>query len=137
MLSNKQIPPEAYGPPAVVLDDEGVTLWLGGKADSRIHWSQIDLVEIGIVTAADSEYAEAFWRLAGEDVEFIAPVEVIVNAIQLNEKLFMLSGFDMEMYGRAREAETQGHSAEFVCWRKGNAEQTLGADSPVSGLYSK
>jgi hypothetical protein len=125
VLSSNELPPEAYGPPAVVLDAEGVTLWLGGKADSRILWSQIALVEIGIVTAAESEYAEAFWRLAGEDVEFIAPVEVIVNANQLNDKLFTLPGFDMEMYRQARETEAQRQSADFVCWRKGNAKQTL------------
>ena len=121
MLRNKQLPPEAYGPPAVVLDAEGVTAWLGGEAHSRILWSQITLVEIGIVAAADLDYSEAFWRLAGEGVEFIAPVEVIVNANQLNDRLFTLPGFDMEMYRRAREAEAQGQLAEFVCWRKGNA----------------
>jgi hypothetical protein len=120
----------------VVLDAEGVTLWLGGKADCRILWSQISLVEIGIVTAPDLEYAEAFWRLASEDAEFTAPVEVIVNANQLSDKLFSLPGFDKEMYRQAREAEAQGQLAEFVCWHKGNAEQALGADSPQRCLYS-
>ena len=65
MLHN-ELPPEAYGPPAVVLDAEGVTAWLGGEAHSSILWSQISLVEIEIVTAADLDYSEAFWRLAGE-----------------------------------------------------------------------
>ncbi|MCA1849696.1 MAG: hypothetical protein LC672_01255, partial [Acidobacteria bacterium] len=83
MLRKKQLPPEAYGPPAVVLDDEGVTLWLGGQVDSRILWSQLASVEIGIVTAPD--YSEAFWRLAGEGAEVVVPVEVIVNASQLND----------------------------------------------------
>ncbi len=122
MLTHEQVPPEAYGPPAVLLDDEGVTLWLAGRADSRILWSQIALVEIGIVTAAESEYSEAFWRLVGDDVELIAPLEIIANANQLNEKLFMLPGFDMEMYRLAREAEAQAHMAEFVCWRKASNE---------------
>ena len=73
------------------------------------------------MASADLDYSEAFWRLAGEGVEFIAPVEVIVNANQLNDRLFMLPGFDVAMYHRAREAEAQGRLAEFVCWRKGNA----------------
>ena len=115
----EQLPPEAYGPPAVVLDDEGVTLWLGGKADSRILWSELDSVEIGIVTAPN--YSEAFWRLAGEGAEVIAPVELIVNASQLSERLFELPGFDAETYRRAREAESQGQLGEFVCWRKSKA----------------
>ena len=121
MLQDKQPPPEAYGPPAVVLDAKGVTAWLGGEAHSRILWSQIALVEIGIVGATALDYAEAFWRLAGEGVEFIAPVEVIVNADQLRDRLFLLPGFDMETYRRAREAEAQGELREFICWRKGNA----------------
>ena len=85
-----------------MLDAEGVTAWLGGEAHSRILWSQLMLVEIGIVTAADLDYSEAFWRLAGEGVEFIAPVEVIVNANELNDMLFILTFFNMEMYLRAR-----------------------------------
>jgi len=104
-----------------LLDAEGVTTWLACEAHSRILWSQITSVEAGIVTAANLGYAETFWRLAGEGVEFIAPVEVIVNADQLNERLFTLPGFDVEAYRRAREAEARGESGEFICWRKGNA----------------
>lgn len=121
MPQHGQIPREAYGPPAVVLDAEGVTAWLSGEAHSRILWSQITSVEVVILTATNLDYAEAFWRLAGEGVEFIAPVEVIVNADQLNDRLFTLPGFDMEAYRRAREAEARGESGEFICWRKGNA----------------
>jgi hypothetical protein len=102
-----------------VLDAEGVTAWLSGEAHSRILWSQITSVEVGIVTAPNLGYAEAFWRLAGEGVEFVAPVELIVNADHLNERLFTLPGFDMEAYRRAREAEARGESGEFICWRKG------------------
>ena len=118
MHQDKQPPPEAYGPPALVIDAEGVTAWLGRDALCRILWSQITLVEIAIVGATDLGYAEAFWRLSGEDVEFIAPVEVIVNADQLRDRLFMLPDFDAEMYRRAREAEAQGELRAFTCWRK-------------------
>ena len=121
MSHKMELPPEAYGPPAVVLDAEGVTAWLGGEAHSRILWSQIESVEIGIASAPDVGYSEAFWRLAGEGVEFFAPVEVMVNADQLSARLLVLPGFDTETYRRAREAESKGESGEFVCWRKGNA----------------
>ncbi|HEY9401269.1 MAG TPA: hypothetical protein VIQ24_01155 [Pyrinomonadaceae bacterium] len=113
--------PKGPGPPAVIVDDDGVTLWLGGKAHSRILWSQLTSVDIGIVTAPEMDYSEAFWGLTGDGAEVIVPVEVIVNAGQLNSKLFKLPGFDMEMYHRAREAESQGLPGEFVCWRKSNA----------------
>ena len=121
MLHKKQLPPEAYGPPAVVLDDEGVTLWLGGEAHSCILWAQLASVDIGIVAAPEMGYFEAFWGLSGEGAEVIVPVEVIVNADQLNDRLFKLPGFDTEMYHRAREAESQGLLGGFVCWRKSNA----------------
>jgi hypothetical protein len=121
MTQNLELPPEAYGPPAIVLDAEGVTEWLGGRAHSRILWSQLESVEIGVALAPDVGYSEAFWRLAGGGVEFIAPVELIVNADQLRTKLFALPGFDMGAYRRGREAEAVGQPGEFICWRKGNA----------------
>ena len=121
-ISHKtELPPEAYGPPALVLDAEGVTAWLSGQAHARILWSQIEAVEIGIVLAPDVGYSEAFWRLAGGGVEFFAPIELIVNADQLGARLFALPGFDTEAYHRGREAEAAGEAGEFVCWRKGTA----------------
>jgi hypothetical protein len=104
-----------------LLDDAGVTIWLGGKAHSGILWPQLTSVEIGIVTAPEMDYSEAFWRLTGECVEVVVPVEVIVNAAQLNARLFKLPGFDMEMYHRARDAESQSLPGEFVCWRESHA----------------
>src|SRR5687767_2460915 len=103
----EQLPPEAYGPPAVVLDAGGVTAWRAGAVHSRILWSQIESVEIGVVTVPDMEYAEAFWLLVGEGVEFFAPVEIGVNAEQLTSCLLSLPGFDMESYRQAREAESK------------------------------
>lgn len=121
MPGSDQYPPEAYGPPAVVLDEEGATVWLGGEAYSSILWSQLASVEIGIVTNPGLSYSEAFWRLAGGGAEVFAPVELIVNSARLNDRLFKLPGFDVEMYRRAREAESQGLSGEFVCWRRNNS----------------
>lgn len=112
---------QGSGPPTVLLDDAGVTMWLGGKAYSRILWSQLTSLEIEIVTAPEMGYSEAFWRLTGECVEVVVPVELIVNADELNARLFELPGFDMEMYHRSREAESQGLPGEFVCWRESHA----------------
>ena len=116
-----ELPPEAYGPPALVLDAEGVTEWLSGQAHSRILWSQIEAVEVGVVLAPGTGYSEAFWRLAGDGIEFFVPVELMVNADQLRAKLFALTGFDVEAYQKGREAEAAGQPGEFVCWRRGNA----------------
>jgi hypothetical protein len=121
MSHNPPLPPEAYGPPAVVLDSEGVTAWLGGEPRFRIKWSQIELVTVGVMAASDLGYSEAFWTLAGDGAELVAPVEVVVNAEQLNQRLFALPGFDMAVYRRALEAEAEGRAGEFICWRKGNA----------------
>jgi hypothetical protein len=118
MLDNVQPPPEASGPPALVLDPQGVTAWLGGEPHSRILWSQVESAALEVITAPALDYSEAFWRLAGDGVEFVAPVEIIVNAEQLNQRLFSLPGFDVAAYRRAREAEAQGRAGEFVCWRK-------------------
>jgi hypothetical protein len=109
------------GPPAVVVDDEGVTVWLAGEAHWRILWSQLASVDIGIEAVPEMGYFEAFWCLTGDGAEVVVPVEVIVNADELNNRLFELPGFDMEMYHRAREAEAQGLTGEFICWRKGNS----------------
>ena len=109
------------GRPTVVLDDEGVTLWLGDEEDSRILWTQLASVEIGIVGAPEMVYFEAFWGLTGDGAQVVVPVELIVNSELLNERLFQLPGFDMEMYRKAREAEAQGLIEEFTCWRKSNA----------------
>ncbi len=108
MLSDVQPPPEAFGPPAIVLDSAGVTAWLEGEPRFRVSWSQVESVSIEVMVNSDLNYSEAFWRLAGDGAEFAAPVEVIVNAEQLNQRLFALPGFDMVEYGRAREAEAQG-----------------------------
>ena len=121
MMDNVQPPPEASGPPALVLDSQGVTAWLGGEPHFRILWSQVESVAVEVITASSMNYSEAFWRLAGDGVEFAAPVEVIVNAEQLNQRLFSLPGFDTAAYRRAREAEAQGRPGEFICWRKGAA----------------
>ena len=121
MSHKTELPPEAYGPPILVLEAEGVTEWLNGQVHSRILWSQIESVEIGVAVAPGVSYSEAFWRLVGEGVEFFAPVELIVNADQLSARLFALPGFDTGAYRRGREAEAAGESGEFVCWGKGNA----------------
>src|SRR5215472_5794414 len=115
-MEKDQRPLEAYGPPAVVLDDEGVTSWLGGEPYQRILWSQIELVEVSIVTVPDADYSEAFWGLRGAGLQFAAPVEVVVNGDQLTEKLLALPGFDMGAYRRARDAEARGEGGEFLCW---------------------
>jgi hypothetical protein len=93
MPHHVQTPPEASGPPAVVLDSEGVTAWLEGEPRCRILWSQVESVAIEVITDPDLDYSEAFWMLAGGGAEFSAPIEVVVNAEQLNQEVVRAAGF--------------------------------------------
>ena len=111
------LPPEAFGPPTVVLDDDGVTAWLTGKPAFHIRWEQVERVSI-IVTVYDSDWAEAFWSLTGAGQEFGAPVDMVVNADQLKNRLFALPGFDMAAYERARKSESDALECEVVCWNR-------------------
>ncbi len=115
--SQDSLPPEAFGPPAVVLDDAGVTAWLTGKPAFHIRWKQVEKVSI-TVTVYDTDWAEAFWSLTGAGQKLGAPVDMVVNADQLKDRLFALPGFDMTAYEQARQAESDSEEGEFVCWSR-------------------
>ena len=109
-------PPEAFGPPAVVLDDDGVTAWLNGKPASHVRWAKLERLSIIVTVCAD--WSEGFWILTGAGQEFGAPVDLVVNADQLKDRLLALPGFDMTAYERARRAESDSQEGEFVCWNR-------------------
>jgi hypothetical protein len=71
----------------------------------------VDVIEYG------GGYAECFWELAGGEVPFGVPVEIVIGSEAFNAGLFALPGFDMAAYRQAREAEAAGKAGHFVCWR--------------------
>jgi len=103
----------------VLVDDEGVSVWLGGAIHERIRWADVDRVSIDIVTAPQAGYSEAFWFLDGSGVRLGAPVELVMNAEFLNRRLFALPGFDQAAYEAARRAEAAFETGDFVCWERG------------------
>ena len=114
-------PWDPSGPPALVVDSNGVAAWLGGVLTYQIRWDQIEEVTIGVLAVPEVEYPEAFWSVTGKGMSFGAPVELVVNSEDLNRRLFVLPGFDMIEYRRARDAESRGQPGDFVCWRRRSA----------------
>jgi hypothetical protein len=121
MSYERPAPWDPSGPPALAVDAEAVTVWFEGVVKYQIRWDQIEQVSLSVVVAPEADYSEAFWSLTGDGVHFGAPVEVIMNAEDLNQRLFALPGFDMGAYRRAREAESNGQPGDFICWRRASA----------------
>jgi len=115
----KQRPPGPDSPPAVLVDDDGVSVWFGGAIHEQIRWSQVERVSVGVVAAPGAEYSEAFWFLEGDGVSLGAPVDLVMNAEFLNRRLFALPGFDQAAYEAARRAEAAYEPGDFVCWERG------------------
>lgn len=109
--------PPQPGPPALVVDDEGVAAFLSGVQRLQIRWRDIQRVAIEVVTSGP-EYSEAFWQITGaEGVRpFVSPVDVIVDAPLLLARLHRLPGFREQAYQDALAAEAAHTPGEFVCW---------------------
>jgi hypothetical protein len=104
-------------PPSVVLNDGGAEVQFDGARQWGVDWSQVREIAIEVLVVANVDYSEAFWKLTGPSVEFVAPVELVVGADELNARLFAFPGFDHVAYQRAREAEAKAEAGLFVCWR--------------------
>ena len=110
------------GPPAVVLDDQGIGAWLGGVCEYYIRWTEIRTIEIDVVGYGDMG-AEAFWAIYGADrakdaPSFFAPVELVVGGDELTGRLRSIPGFDEKAFKQARAAEDRGEAGTFLCWRR-------------------
>jgi hypothetical protein len=105
------------GAPTVVIDDLGAEVLYVDLEHPRIDWWQVREIAIEVVAAPELGYAEAFWSVVGEGINWGAPVELIVGADVLRSRLFAFPDFDVTVYQRARQAEAAGKAETFVCWR--------------------
>ena len=105
------------GPPTVVIDDLGAEVRYVDLDHPRIEWWQVREIAVDVVTAPELEYAEAFWSITGEGINWGAPVDIVVGADALRSRLFAFPGFDVSMYEQARQSEAAARAGTFVCWR--------------------
>lgn len=92
-----------------------------GVPQWRIEWSQVRQVAVEITVAETLGYAEAFWRLTGEGVDFGCPVALVMGAEAFQARVFAFPGFDYAAYRQAREAEVASQRGRFICWQAGRA----------------
>lgn len=103
------------GPPAVqVTDDEGI-VWLDGLDAFRIKWTEVSEIGIEVMVVEEVDHCEAFWILNGGT--FGAPLDMVVNADQLKEKLMSFAGFDHFQYEVALDCEREHKAAYLMCWK--------------------
>lgn len=103
------------GPPTVQITNDEAIVWFDGNETYRIKWSDVTEISISINVIEELEYSEAFWML--NSGEFGAPLDMVVGADELREKLISFRGFDQEKYQEAILAESQGEQGYFICWR--------------------
>ena len=107
-------------PPEVVVDGQGAKVQFAVVVQWRIDWSEVHEIAVEVLVNADLEYSEAYWKLSGGTGEFWSPLDVIMGADVLTDRLFEFPGFDIEGFQKAWGAEGDGKPGVFVCWRKAN-----------------
>ncbi len=104
-------------PPSIVLNEGGAEVQFDGIRKWSLDWSNVREIAVEVSVVADVGYSEAFWRITGPGVDFVAPVELVVGTKEFNARLFEFPGFDCATYERARQAEANAERGVFVCWR--------------------
>lgn len=109
------------GPPAVVVDDEGVGAWLNGVLTCEISWRAVERIEIQVVAVPELGYGEGFWAITGGGARFVAPIDIVVGAERLLARLRAFRPFDQRQYEQALVAEKACIPGEFICWERPRA----------------
>ena len=94
----------------VVANDDGITIWYGGRPWSTIRWDQLESVSFDIDDLVSGPRpCEAFWMISGGDQRLRIYVRQSA-ADELNRRLTALPDFDHEALRRAFDAESEGNS---------------------------
>ncbi|MET0210590.1 MAG: hypothetical protein ABW220_16200 [Burkholderiaceae bacterium] len=103
--------------PSVTFDDVGVTRTMKDGRTESARWDQLD--EVRVMTTDEGPWGEDVYILLIAGSGGCAVPQGAAGSSQLVERLGKLAGFDN---GKFIEAMGSTSNAEFVCWRRSNAQ---------------